>query len=111
MTEFTVDMVDGEEQTLKLFDYVPVRLGREVREIVDVKAEGKGKTVKYKMENPNAKMEEAKEELVKGMIEKSGVDIDYEMLAYHSVNRIAEHYWKQVKGERAKNSAAASDDT
>lgn len=103
MTEFTVDTVKGEEKTVNLYEYVPVRLGRQVREEIDVKASGKGSNVTYEMENPNAKMEEAKEKLVQGMIDRSNADVDYDNLAYHSVNEVAEHYWSQIQGERAKN--------
>lgn len=112
MTEFTLTTVQGDEQTVRLLDHVPTRVGIKTRSKMDVSASGEGKQVKYEMDNPQTKFEEAKQYLVEQMIEKSpGANLDLDDISYESFNEVAQHYWSQVQGERGKNSDTASDAT
>jgi len=106
MTEFTVTLVEeDEEKTVKILNHVPTRIGIKTRGKMDVQASGQGKKVEFEMDNPQSKFEQAKLFLVEEMLERSpNCDLDVDDIDYESFNEIARHYWKQVQGERAKNS-------
>jgi len=113
MVEFTVTLIEeDEESTVNLLNHVPTRVGIKTRGKMDVQASGKGKQVEFEMDNPQSKFENAKLHLVEEMLDRSpNCDITVDDIDYESFNEIAKHYWKQVRGERAKNSNTGSDTT
>lgn len=103
MVKFDVKLASGEEQEVRMMDYLPARVGMKARSKLGVGLETDGKQADVKMENALEKADSALEYIVKEMLDRSDADIGIDDLSYESYQTIAQHYWKQVQGEEAKN--------
>lgn len=103
MVTFDVDLVDGEEKELDMWDYVPTKTGMDARAKLEVNLDAEGQTANVSMDNALERADSAKRHLVSEMLDKSGCQVDIDELAFHSFEDIARHYWPQIQGEQAKN--------
>lgn len=103
MVKFDVNLVDGSEEQLQLMTYLPARVGMKARSKLGVGLETDGKQADIEMENALEKADNALEYVVKEMLSKGDTEVEIDDLAYESFQTIAQHYWKQVQGEEAKN--------
>jgi len=103
MVEFDVDLVEGGNETVKLPEYLPTRVGMKARSKLQIGLEGDQKKANIEMENALEKADDAMYFIVNEMMDKGDTDLDVDDIAYHSFQEIGEHYWTQVQGEKAKN--------
>jgi len=103
MVKFEVKKVDGEEETVKLMDYLPARTGMKARSKLGVGLETDGKKADVEMENALERADDALEFIVTEMLSKGDTELEVDDLSYESFQSVAQYYWKQVQGEEAKN--------
>lgn len=103
MVKFTISKVDGSEEKIKLFDYLPARVGMKARSKLGVGLETDGTKAEVEMENALERADDALGYIVTEMLNRSDTDLEVDDLAYKSFQDIAQYYWKQVQGEQVKN--------
>lgn len=103
MVKFTVNTVEGDEKEVKLFDYLPTRVGMKARTKLQVSMKNDGKQAEVEMENALEKADQSMKYVVEEMLDRSGCDIELDDLAYPSFQAIGKYYWKQIQGKQAKN--------
>ena len=103
MVKFNVQKVDGDEEEIKLMDYLPTRVGIKARSKLQVGVSTDGNKADIEMENATERADEAMVYIVDEMLDKSGEDLTVDDLAYKSFKEIGAFYWKQIQGDKAKN--------
>lgn len=97
MPEWTIKDENGNESTVKFPKYVSARHGRKAFNKLDVKMKGGNISV----EDMDT-LVDAKNYLVKNMLERTGASFSADNLAMESWNKIANYYFDQVMDANKK---------